>query len=243
MIIPCTTFGSLEEYLSFGDAAKPQKPLKCPRCGRRGTFQWHGSYWRKALEGQREAEIKIWRCRCQLCRLVVSLLYTFLLPYRRFTVRTVAAGVEGYICEPGTYRLWAYEIFCLPPERDGDHAVNADMSVTPHYSQVYRWVKGMATHGEWLLHQVQKELMLLGRIVANSMECPNASRALTVEKRNALNSLCTVLGFGRSIVPNLEEVARGLHAYFLSSAETQFLFLIGTAQRKWFPQSLQRVIF
>jgi hypothetical protein len=238
MIILCTAFRSLEEYLSTGGAAKPELPAKCPRCGLRDVFQRHGGYWRQVLEGQQTAEIKIPRGRCKRCRLVVSLLYAFLLPHRRFTTRAVAAGIEGYIQEPGTYRLWAYETSGLPPELSPEQSANPDEMVRPHYSQIFRWTKALVSVSDGLLQQVQKELVLSDKPVPNASESPNASRATTHEKRVKLNLLSTVLAFGRNLLARALEIARGLHAYFLSSAESPFAFLIGTARQNWIPQSL-----
>ena len=243
MIIPCTAFGSLEEYLSSGGSAKPDVPASCPKCGTEGAFRRHGGYWRTVIEGQQVAEIKIQRCRCNRCRLVISLLYAFLLPHRRFSVRAVATGMEGYICEPGSYRIWAYETSCLPPESNPERPANEDAPVRPHYSQVFRWIKGLTLVANELLRQTQKELVLSGRPVPDACECPNGSLARSREKRTALNVLSTVLSFGKNMFAHPSEIARQLHAYFLSSAESPFTFLIGTVCANRFPQSLQQAIF
>jgi hypothetical protein len=132
---------------------------------------------------------------------------------------------------------------CLPPEHSPEEPTNDDERVRPHRSQPFRWINALATASAWLLHQVQKELLLSGKAISEGKPCPNALQAVTGEKRAALNTLSAVLTSAKAILEYGDEIARQLHAYFLSSAETRFGFLIGTPRSHWIPQSSQRVIF
>jgi hypothetical protein len=247
MIILCTAFGSLEEYLPVSGEAKLEPPSTCARCGRSSSFVGHGGYWRRVIEGQRVAQVKVPRFRCRDCTLVVSILFGFLLPYRRFSVRAVAAGLDGYATEEGSYRHRAYELSCLlpeQPEQTDELTADDDVPVRPAGSQIFRWVNAVASAAERLLQQLQKELLLNGKPVEPlATECPNATRAHSAGKQVALNRLAVALSFGRRLVAAEVEVARRLHAYFLSAAESCPIFLMGIVQPDKKTQSLHRVIF
>ena len=65
-----------------------ERPEVCARCGRRECFQRHGTYERYIEDRRR----KVARFICGLCRLTVSLLPDFVLPYRP----RLLAQVERY---------------------------------------------------------------------------------------------------------------------------------------------------
>ena len=202
MIILSTAFGSLEEYLPVSGEAKLEPPSTCARCGRASSFVGHGGYWRKVIEGQRVAQVKVPRFRCRDCTLVISILFGFLLPYRRFSVRAVATGLDAYATEEGSYRHRAYELSCLLPEDAQETTTDDDMPVRPAGSQIFRWVNVVARTAEHLLQQLQKELLLSGKPVESSAaECPNATRARSNGKQIALNRLAMALSFGGNLSP------------------------------------------
>jgi hypothetical protein len=63
------------------------EPEVCGRCGQRDCFHRHGTYERYICDKQ----VKVARFLCVLCRLTISLLPAFVLPYRSRLVRDVDA--------------------------------------------------------------------------------------------------------------------------------------------------------
>ena len=63
------------------------RPEVCAGCGRRDCFHRHGTYERYVWDRQ----VKVARFLCVLCRLTVSLLPAFVLPYRCRLVQNVDA--------------------------------------------------------------------------------------------------------------------------------------------------------
>lgn len=79
---------SVDAYLAAGNPFDVvSRPEVCGRCGRRGCFHRHGTYVRYVWDKQ----VKVARFLCVLCRLTVSLLPAFVLPYRSRLVEKVDA--------------------------------------------------------------------------------------------------------------------------------------------------------
>jgi len=77
---------SLEAYLAAGNPFDVvSRPEVCERCGQRDCFHRHGTYERYVWDKQ----VKVARFLCGLCRLTVSLLPAFVLPYRNRLVEAV----------------------------------------------------------------------------------------------------------------------------------------------------------
>lgn len=79
---------SLETYLAAGNPFDVVcRPKLCRRCGRRECFHRHGTYKRYV----EDELVKVARFICSACRLQVSLLPAFVLPYRNRLVKKVNA--------------------------------------------------------------------------------------------------------------------------------------------------------
>jgi len=79
---------SVDAYLAAGNPFDVvSRPEVCERCGRRDCFHRHGTYKRYVWDKQ----VKVARFLCVLCRLTVSLLPAFVLPYRSRLVKNVDA--------------------------------------------------------------------------------------------------------------------------------------------------------
>lgn len=77
---------SLEEYLAADNPFDVVgRPEVCARCGRQDCFHRHGVYERYVEAGRR----KVARFLCKLCGLTVSMLPSFVLPYRPRLVESV----------------------------------------------------------------------------------------------------------------------------------------------------------
>ena len=78
----------VDAYLAAGNPFDVViRPAVCERCGRRDCFHRHGTYERYV----RDRLVKVARFLCVLCRLTVSLLPAFVLPYRGRLVQKVDA--------------------------------------------------------------------------------------------------------------------------------------------------------
>ena len=67
----------------------------CPGCGR--CLSRHGVYWRLVyLPGNEHFRILIYRFRCRPCRLTVSLLPDFLVPYYRYAAAVIGAVLSAF---------------------------------------------------------------------------------------------------------------------------------------------------
>ncbi len=79
---------SLDAYLAAGNPFDVvSRPEVCEGCGRRDCFHRHGTYKRYVWYRQ----VKVARFLCVLCRLTVSVLPAFVLPYRNRLVKNVDA--------------------------------------------------------------------------------------------------------------------------------------------------------
>ena len=96
------TVGTLSEYLRLKKKQLsknkhrllvPERPRMCPECGREECFWVKGYYFRWVVEADLEEVLPIPRYVCRYCRLVVSVLFSFLVPYRQFTKTQIGQGI------------------------------------------------------------------------------------------------------------------------------------------------------
>ncbi len=100
MIIQLLGAISLAEYVEAESADGTEgvrKPDNCPRCGARDCFWRHGRYQRTVIEGSQERKISVTRLICKSCGLTVSLLQSFIVPYRQFSAAAISQAVEVYV--------------------------------------------------------------------------------------------------------------------------------------------------
>lgn len=72
-------------------------PESCPGCGLNRLVR-NGCYRRRVVEESGEEQVlSIQRLRCRGCNGSHSLLYDFLVPYRKFTVSALKVAVAGYL--------------------------------------------------------------------------------------------------------------------------------------------------
>lgn len=234
MIIPVVGPGSLDEYLKSG-APAAGRPSECPKCEAKETFWRHDCFERQAMDGNLSVRIKIQRYLCCACGLVVSCLFTFLIPYRQATACLVAQAVSDYSTTERTYRQEAGELCSL----------DADSPPRPSHSQVFRWVNAMTEKVGQLLLQMQKELVMRGHTneVQDqiSKSCPNAKKAHTTRKATLLNELAEFVQLGWLLVG--ERGLSALHAHFLSQVESLQAIFSEHHLRLANPQKMRQVIF
>jgi len=76
----------------------------CPSCKARWRLVRNGTYSRQMIDERGLlSRIDIQRVRCRECRASHSLLYDFLVPYKRLTVKALAKAVTTYLRKPSSY--------------------------------------------------------------------------------------------------------------------------------------------
>jgi len=239
MIIQLLGAISLAEYVEAESAEGTEgvrKPENCARCGARDCFWKHGRYQRTVIEGSQEQKISVTRLICKSCGLTVSLLQSFMVPYRQFSAAAISQAVEVYVDgTAGSYLEAA----------DSVSSTEEDVQ-KPSSSQVFRWTDLLAWRAERLLAESQKEIMLRGRegdLPENGTNSPNAVKAMTTLKRKRVNLLAELLSLGAVLVGEGDNLLCRLHHFFLFNAESMKALWSGRKQRLPAPHNMQCVIF
>jgi hypothetical protein len=212
MIIFWLVAESLSSYVKLTESSKAEtaeRPRRCHTCGGQDCFWAHGSYRRTVEEDGRSDKLEIARFKCSVCGRTTSVLPWFVIPRRRYTVKTVADGIERYATKPETYKEGATK---LGPEG-------------PSPAQLFRWVALLVERVTELLVDVQawcvsdavEEVELL---TCEAAECPNACKAQIPEKGHLLGDLAKLVSYGRSFFKGAREnVVQGLGMKFLHDVE------------------------
>ena len=239
MIIQLLGAISLAEYVEAESADGTEgvrKPDNCPRCGARDCFWRHGRYQRTVIEGSQERKISVTRLICKSCGLTVSLLQSFIVPYRQFSAAAISQAVEVYVDGTAGSYLEA-----------ADRVSSAEEEIQkPSSTQVFRWTDLLAWRAERLLAESQKEIMLRGRegdLPENGTNSPNAVKARKTLKKKRVNKLAELLSMGAVLVGKGDNLLCRLHHFFLFNAESMKAFWTGRKQRLPAPHNMQCVIF
>jgi len=236
MIIPCFAFESLEEYKQNSDSVDLGRPSQCEACGAEDSFWGHGFYRRKVFQDGTETLVKVPRFLCHLCGKTVSLLFSFLVAFRKHLATTVAEGIEKYSVSEATYRGVSTALSSLDAE---DHPPN------PSHSTVFRWVKDIAAQAASLCFHIQKELILRGNLHASNIEpgyCPNSWKAKTDQKKANLNTLAECIQLGSLLVNDNGRTIEKLHTAFLKNVETIQMILCKHLVKLSAPHNLRHLI-
>jgi hypothetical protein len=224
MIIVDHSVSSLDEYCLKGWAVEVVRPAGCAGCGRRNCLWKHGSYLRRVSDGEEVIEVRIQRfiCRHADCRLVVSMLFSFLVPYRQYTVRMVGETVEEYVTDEAS-----------TGERRSYRRIAAESGSSR--MSIYRWTDLVSLRGEDLRRQIQKECIMRQGYVEDALRvcdgCGSRSAgfARSEAKRNCLNNLSSAIAMAASLLGAIASVLVALHAYFLRLSESRQLIFCGRA--------------
>jgi len=152
MIIMVFIFKTLEEFRTFGKDYEVPRPSTCPdpACGRCDCFWKQTAYSRDVLDNDEVVvRLRIQRFKCRYCDLVVSCLFSFLVPYRRYSAQVVAGTAETYVTAPVGVPLKSYRNIA---ENKGCGRMS-----------VFRWTEILAKKASGLQCQLQKEFMLRAR--------------------------------------------------------------------------------
>jgi hypothetical protein len=214
----------------------PERPGMCGECGAMGSFWVKGYYRRKVVEGNFQEEVLVPRYMCRQCCRVISVLFAFLVPYRHFTVQSIAEGIQKYVISKTTYRSVAGELA----------DTESDMH-QPNHRQVWNWVKLFAGRAANVLGIVLqracvtagKEKQLTG---VSEHACPNWRKAHTLEKAQELNRAARVLVMAEILLDWSGNLVQALQTYFATFVQKPLSILTGRRVRLLTPQSLQHVI-
>lgn len=236
MIILLSSARSLAEYLEAEELETVERPESCPRCRESDCFWRHGSYKRTVIEGCQERKISVTRLICKSCGLTVSLLQSFVVPYRQFSAAAICQAVEEYV--DGTAGSYL--------ESADDVSSKETDAQKPSCSQVFRWTDLLARRARQLLTATQKEIVLRGReeyLPERTVRSPNAGRARAELKRNRLDMLAELLRQGAVLVGDAGSLLFRLYDFFLFKAESIQAILCGRTQRLPTPHKMQCIIF
>lgn len=214
-------FFSLRQYKRAG-SPELERPDQCPECGSESCFWKNGFYMRQAREGEIVATVKVPRFKCRVCQLVVSVLLGFLIPYRRYSSKTVADAIREYLQEFTTYRKAASE-------------VSADRHELPQPSpsRVFEWVDDFTRHCWDTIGMRINRACLRERIESNlgkTAQCPNSGKAHSEGKSQQLDLAATIMVESLLLVKSTQ-VLRRLRAYLLESVEGVYDIFCGHHSR------------
>src|SRR5690606_29540226 len=99
-MIICHDFGiNLREYEARGKENDFPEFEWCPSCDCVGSGNIHlnGFYWRYGITEEMEVKIPIRRAKCLNCRVNISVLPDFLVPYFQHTIHTMLARIRKFL--------------------------------------------------------------------------------------------------------------------------------------------------
>jgi hypothetical protein len=102
--------GSIQQYVEqvgTPEEGERCRPSKCPQCESKQPLVCHGFYARTVEDQAAGFVIRVRRYYCVACRRTVSLLPEFVLPYLRFTIRTIALFLKARLLERQTLKAAA----------------------------------------------------------------------------------------------------------------------------------------
>ena len=144
ILVPGLTF---KAYLENPSVILLENGL-CPRCAIRPLTK-HDAYLRWVYTFEARVQIQLFRRRCRPCRLTVTLLPDFLIPYFRYLGEIVASAVESYLSTALSYRRVAVSMssVVLPL---GMSVTDALLSIPtqPSYQRVFAWVERLCCLGQ-----------------------------------------------------------------------------------------------
>jgi hypothetical protein len=217
----------------------PERPAVCPECKAEKSFWSKGYYFRRAVDAEFEVVLPVPRYMCRFCRLVLSVLFAFLVPYRQFTSETISTGVRDYVEDEVSYRQEASLIAGDDNNRDEQR---------PNHSQLWRWVDLFCKKSANRLSVVvQRACIIAGKEdhlgkVSNSL-CLNALKAHSIEKAQQLIAASKLLALAGILLEPRHNFVKAIQTYFVLFVQPASSILTGRGVRLITPQSSQHTIF
>lgn len=232
MIIPVFGLNSVEEYLERREEIdKKIRPTFCPGCKARSSFWRHGRYARKVLTEQSTFVVQINRFRCRNCHLTVSCIFSFLVPYSHFSLKTIAKAVQYSVDVGGTYLQQSTELSEL----------SDNQSLKPSANQIFKWVNLLAKKSAHLHFHLQKE-QLMRNIDVHLNSSLGSSTSLKVKTRSAdkdgkLKELTLFVRSACSFFNDASAAIEKVHAFFFCKVEALQAFFCERALKLPTPHS------
>lgn len=115
MILPYDFEISLEEYAQRGKGNEFPVFDNCPNCHcpSGGNLYRNGFYWRNSITEENALYIPICRLKCLICKVNISILPDFLIPYFQYTIHTILQSVKQALENKkgnGCRQLWTYHL-------------------------------------------------------------------------------------------------------------------------------------
>ncbi|MCI0558185.1 MAG: hypothetical protein MN733_06795 [Nitrososphaera sp.] len=177
--------------------------------------------------------VKVPRFKCRVCKLVVSLLLGFLLPYKHYSIKIVCDATGNYHNKPTTYGKTAAE----------SSALDQHELPRPAASRVFEWVDDFSKHAkETIGLRINRACVREGKekSLGKEVECPNSEKAYTLEKAQRLNLSATVVQEALALVKS-SHLLRRLRAYLLENVEDSFDIFCGHHSRLSLSQNSELV--
>lgn len=198
-----------QKLMEREELGAPGRPQRCTKCGGRNCFWAHGWYERTVEENGQFDEIEIARFKCRVCGKTVSVLPWFIIPRRRYAMKTIANGVQGYASRRETYK-------------EGATKLGAE---GPSPAQLYRWVALVTERAMELLLDVQAwcvgfEVTEDELLACEAAECPNSRKAQIPGKAQLLDDVARLVAYGKKTLKDAkQDVMHGLGMQFLQDVE------------------------
>lgn len=225
-------FWSLKQYVRAG-SPELERPDECPNCGSENCFWKNGCYKREAREKDLICRIKVPRFKCRVCKVVVSLLLGFLLPYKLYSIKILGDVIGNYLNKPTTYRKTAAKASALD-----EHELPR-----PAPSRVFEWVNDFSKHAkETIGLRINRACVREGKekSLGKEVKCPNSKKAYSAEKEERLNLSATVMQEALVLVKSTH-LLRRLRAYLLKNVEESFDIFCGHHSRLSLSQNSELV--
>lgn len=89
----------LDEYGERGETNEFPMFDRCPKCNciAQGNLHRNGFYWRYGIDESKELCIPICRMRCLACKVNISILPDFLIPYFQHTLHTMIERIRRFL--------------------------------------------------------------------------------------------------------------------------------------------------
>lgn len=94
MILHAPGILTLAEYRKAAGRIAEVAPEKCINCLAAGSLRGHGYYERVVREGSEQEIVRIHRILCVACRKTFSVLFEFVVPWKRYSARAIATAVR-----------------------------------------------------------------------------------------------------------------------------------------------------
>ena len=83
------------EYIDQFQILDIKRPDSCPHCQVPNSFHKHGNYWRNIVTADYEKQLPVARFCCKVCRLTISILPAFVLPYFQYSLLYITAALQS----------------------------------------------------------------------------------------------------------------------------------------------------